>query len=518
MKVKILSDTHGFHKEEPIDEVDLLIHCGDASNNRYPYLNENEFLQFWMWWEEYPAKYKIFVPGNHDSFLESPISKTLRRTLKPNNWILMDRTITIEKLKIFGSPFTPDFNNWSFMVNRSKIHKHWKLIEKNTDIIVTHGPPKYHLDLTIDRGHKLFACGDSSLLKAVNKIKPKYHFFGHVHCLSEDTEILTNKGWRDLNTINYNDKVINLNISTLQLEEDTIQEIITSPFRGDLINIKGMGIDTLTTENHKFIDFRKRKTEKIETFLAKDVGDRCHRDLPCSGTLFKEDMDISDNEISLSVQVAADGKWGSDIFTFCLKKRKKINRLCGLLDDMGITYSTNKQRRGDLKITFKYSFKYFPKPLPSEFINLSNRQVEIMLDEYFITNGSCNIGVSKIEEANLLQALLITNNYTCYLVCCRDETGYVLYSNKKKSTVSFCRNTTKVTKIPYKGLIWCLNTKNGTIITRRNGKVIITKNSNKEFENNGTLERNSTKFVNCSQVKDGMFSHGLMYKGKIIEI
>ncbi len=201
MKLKVLSDTHGFHSQEPLDEVDLLIHCGDAANSGVLWENEIEFLNFWLWWENYPAKYKVFVPGNHSKFIASKESKILRKSLKPNCWILIDQTIIIEGCKIFGSPFTPTFGNWSFMANRSKIHKHWELIEENTDIVITHGPPKSILDLTFDTKGKLEFCGDSSLLRIIYKIKPAYHLFGHVHGEKqfENNGILERKGIKFVN-------------------------------------------------------------------------------------------------------------------------------------------------------------------------------------------------------------------------------------------------------------------------------------------------------------------------------
>ena len=201
MKVKVLSDTHGFHNEEPLDEVDLLIHCGDAANSRVLWENEIEFLNFWLWWENYPAKYKVFVPGNHSLFCQHSISRTLKKSLKPNCWILIDQTIGIEGCKIFGSPFTPTFGNWSFMANRSKIHKHWKLIEENTDIVITHGPPKSILDLTLDTRGKLEFCGDSSLLRTIYKIRPVFHLFGHVQgCKQfENNGVLERRGIKFMN-------------------------------------------------------------------------------------------------------------------------------------------------------------------------------------------------------------------------------------------------------------------------------------------------------------------------------
>jgi Icc-related predicted phosphoesterase len=72
----------------------------------------------------------------------------------------------------------PTFFDWAFNRDRgAAIDKHWQLIPKNTDILITHGPPFGVLDKTL-RGE---AVGCEMLLKKVNKIKPKLHVFGHIH-------------------------------------------------------------------------------------------------------------------------------------------------------------------------------------------------------------------------------------------------------------------------------------------------------------------------------------------------
>jgi Icc-related predicted phosphoesterase len=189
MKVKILSDTHQKHLDEPQDKVDLLIHCGDSTNYREEYANEKEWRYFWEWWLGYPAEYKVYVPGNHDSFLDSSKGRRFIKEVNKQAYvtgvhILINTTIYIEDLKIFGSPYTTPFGNWCFMQARETIYKKWAHMEESTDIVVTHAPPKGILDIAPSYGRhtgSVELCGDSALLKAVQKIKPQYHFFGHIH-------------------------------------------------------------------------------------------------------------------------------------------------------------------------------------------------------------------------------------------------------------------------------------------------------------------------------------------------
>ena len=58
--------------------------------------------------------------------------------------------------------------------------KHWNLIPHGTDVLITHGPPKGHGDLTANHwGNESVGCED--LLYRINDVKPKISIFGHIH-------------------------------------------------------------------------------------------------------------------------------------------------------------------------------------------------------------------------------------------------------------------------------------------------------------------------------------------------
>src|SRR5690606_17181932 len=104
---------------------------------------------------------------------------------------LVDQHVVIQKkrlfkkkevVKIFGSPYTPTYGEgWAYNVNRAKSHKHWDLIHNNTDIVITHGPPKCILDSTQDYEHNMVNVGDKSLYNKMIELEPRYHIFGHLH-------------------------------------------------------------------------------------------------------------------------------------------------------------------------------------------------------------------------------------------------------------------------------------------------------------------------------------------------
>ena len=195
MKIWHISDTHGFHDRLSIPkDIDIVIHTGDCSNYKDPFMNESEVKKFIDWYEQVPIPHKIYIPGNHDTSIE-------RNFVKAGDFILKDihllnhDWIMINNIKIFGSPFTPTFGDWAFMKARETINRVWEQIPEGMDIVGVHGPCKGMLDLSYDRHNVLEFCGDNALRKHIlNRVKPKYFLSGHIHNFKD----IINTGFRHL--------------------------------------------------------------------------------------------------------------------------------------------------------------------------------------------------------------------------------------------------------------------------------------------------------------------------------
>jgi len=189
MKCYIFSDSHNLHTNLNIPECDMIIFCGDSTNSRDPAINEKEEIDFLDWFSQQKAKYKIMIAGNHSTAI-------YKRLVDPRKWkgitYLEHESINIEGLNIFGSPYTPKYGDWAFMYKRNRGEVIWSSIPDNVDIIITHGPSKGILDLAHDENDRsnIVQVGCQSLANRIEAIKPKYHFFGHIH--TEDT--LYNRG------------------------------------------------------------------------------------------------------------------------------------------------------------------------------------------------------------------------------------------------------------------------------------------------------------------------------------
>ena len=170
-------------------------------------------------------QHKIFVAGNHSSAIAKGLVKKQDFTDKGIIYLENDYC-TIQGLKIFGSPITPTFHDWYFMKSRDKMDKFWSNVDHDVDIMVTHGPPKGHLDLSENTNHKLELCGDKALARHVERVKPILHCFGHVH----DYKQCINHGVKVYNGIVYSNAAV--------VEDGKFGYLVTNGnlFEIDLIN------------------------------------------------------------------------------------------------------------------------------------------------------------------------------------------------------------------------------------------------------------------------------------------
>ena len=170
-----ISDTHNIHTPMHLPDGDVLIHAGDVTGKG----TEAQVYHFLEWFSAQPHRYKIFIAGNHDFFFELAQPERIAAMMPDNVIYLNDSGVTIEGIKIWGSPIQPWFFDWAFNRKRGpEIKKHWDLIPNDTDILITHGPAHKRLDRVI-RGNEAVGCVD--LLKAIERVEPKFFICGHIH-------------------------------------------------------------------------------------------------------------------------------------------------------------------------------------------------------------------------------------------------------------------------------------------------------------------------------------------------
>jgi Icc-related predicted phosphoesterase len=186
MKITFISDTHNKHKQITSHLLggDILIHSGDISSMGY----NREIKDFCKWFNNIEGyTHKIFIAGNHDWGFQNNHDEVMEILGDYDNiTYLQDETKMVqdnnsgESIKIYGSPWQPEFYNWAFNLPRDgwELEQKWSDIPIDTDILITHGPAFGYVDKVIGSPDNL---GCEILSKRIKTIKPKIHVCGHIH-------------------------------------------------------------------------------------------------------------------------------------------------------------------------------------------------------------------------------------------------------------------------------------------------------------------------------------------------
>jgi len=179
LKIVCISDTHCQLDEVSIPDGDILLHSGDLTYRGTVSETSKELFEL----SKYRAKFKhiILCEGNHDWLGELNPSIMDQMCIDNGITLLRDSGTVIDGVRFYGSPYQPEFCNWAFNLPRGQALKDkWALIPDDTQVLLSHGPPKGILDL-VPRP-KGFHAGCDDLLNRVKQLKDlKLHVFGHLH-------------------------------------------------------------------------------------------------------------------------------------------------------------------------------------------------------------------------------------------------------------------------------------------------------------------------------------------------
>ena len=328
------------------------------------------------------------------------------------------------------------------------------------------------------------------------------------HCFDEQTEILTKEGWKNKDTIKKDDLILSLNTQNNYLEYNKIENLIINQENTELLtyNNKRQAINFYATRKHHMFS-KKRKTKEYKFWDLQDIKN-VKNDvfyMRTSALMKKEGVPLTNNEIRILTWIVADGgleykKTEYPGLRFRLKKKRKIDRVSSLLSEMNIYFTYNKKsNRITVSIKeIKYLLDFFnreEKRIPQIFKDLNYEQSKVFLEEYGNTDGTIKKNKNSVvlytsvrEHAEIIQYICITNGHQCNILSRINKTGYStdkeesyilnISIDKKESGVK-----TKDIKIEkYLGKTWCVSVPLGTVISRRNGKIVITGNCHEKWK------------------------------------
>ena len=180
MIIDFISDTHTKHHflQLPIKNRHMIVHCGDITNRG----NLRDIEDFARWMKSLEYEHAIVIAGNHDFCFFSENKKEAIEILNVYGiHYLQDNSITIDGKVFYGMPWTPTFYDWAFMKDPGDDMK--KVTDKiplNTDVLISHGPPRGIFDEVVERNITMHV-GSEELRDRILEVKPTVVAFGHIH-------------------------------------------------------------------------------------------------------------------------------------------------------------------------------------------------------------------------------------------------------------------------------------------------------------------------------------------------
>lgn len=214
----IFSDTHdtedndedhgsAFQPPTISTPIDVVLHCGDLTSHGTLASLSKAITKL----AAIPAELRLIIAGNHDITLDEPYylsqggtaatpaaaTKIVKDAAAAQGVTYLDEgmhaftLINGAAFTVYASPYTPRFGESAFQYptgedrfNPAATTPAWatntatptSIVPEGVDVIMTHGPPKYVLD---DTGSNSGGC--EHLRRAVCRVRPRLHCFGHVH-------------------------------------------------------------------------------------------------------------------------------------------------------------------------------------------------------------------------------------------------------------------------------------------------------------------------------------------------
>jgi Icc-related predicted phosphoesterase len=194
MNIVCISDTHCRLRKVKIPDGDILVHTGDLTFKGDIAETSQELRELGRHKDRFKAI--ILVEGNQD-WLGARQPALMDQMCKDNGiTLLRDSGTTVEGLRIYGSPWQPEFCRWAFNLPRGEpLKEKWGLIPDDTQVLLTHSPPMGILDYIEEfNGNigefELKHLGCADLYNRVMELKDlKLSVFGHIHHSNGMTKI-----------------------------------------------------------------------------------------------------------------------------------------------------------------------------------------------------------------------------------------------------------------------------------------------------------------------------------------
>ena len=320
-------------------------------------------------------------------------------------------------------------------------------------------------------------------------------------CVSEDTECLTDRGWKKYFEIKLNDRIATFNLLTEAIEFHYPNAIVSYDFEGELLQIKNKEIDCLVTDNHRMLV--RKPYQKLDDwfFIEASKLEGRHFDVPVAGYSLGENIELSDSFLKLLGWIITEGhierkNKGITISQSWSVHKDYCNEIEECLKTEKIKFSkwiSNAKYKDKIKqqMTFRIfaedalKFKYWIQR-KDELLRLPYNRLKILFESLIKGDGTrrklahfadasfCFIQKDK-EIVDWFVRLCVLIGFRTKVSFRKERGIYYVYISQRNYT-RFRKNLIKK-RIKYKGRVWCPSVPNSCFVARRNNTIFITGNT-----------------------------------------
>lgn len=352
-------------------------------------------------------------------------------------------------------------------------------------------------------------------------------------CLDDKTEILTKRGWLSRKEILDDDIIAGFNIENEKIEWCEILEKIERPIGENekMYSFSNQHLDFRVTGGHNMIV--KGHSNSCINWIKQTCEYVYNRSsmfyVPVAGICNdKDNSSITDDEIRFLGWFLTDGtknKYTNQIIISQSMKheeyRKNIENVlnkCGFKYGVYIVKRTGKWKKFEPDVRYSISYgkpkgtkkhlrgwkdlePWIDRDISEIYNTLSHRQLKILLETMNLGDGSkrknldyneqsiCLCTGDHILKTDRLQSLCVRKGFRCnksfqqreknktYYLHIKDvKTSSIAGKNVKNGKIinkTYKRKRIEESFVKKDEIVWCVRNKLGTLITRRNGKVVI---------------------------------------------
>jgi anaerobic ribonucleoside-triphosphate reductase len=301
-------------------------------------------------------------------------------------------------------------------------------------------------------------------------------------CYDDETEVFTNNGWKFFKDVKDTDLVLSMDMGSCVPEFVNIDSSYEYDYDGELIHFKSLRVDLLVTENHRMVYKDRHQAVQVKTALEMLRYDSF--DIPVNRAINRTgaeaffvlpELRIGDRFVP---EVRIPYKLWAEFMGFYLSE--------GSCDTSLIISPKNEDAKKDLeRLLVQLPFSYYKfdngyqldnKPLclylqqfgrhderfiPQELKEQSYEVLESFWNALIKGYKDSGVETSSLRLAEDIREILI---YMGFNSTCQFQKERDCFAITK--ITSSC-NSVMARKVPYKGKVYCLGVKHGTLLVKR---------------------------------------------------